>query len=185
MKPVAAIGLAALALMLALAGCEREKRRFEKPLQPLDPRVAADADVPLQPGESGRGMRATAAAGGYDPDNSYEVAQGKQWFRWYNCSGCHSPGGGGAIGPALSDENWIYGSDPDTIFATIMEGRPNGMPAFRGRIPQAQAWQLVAYVRSLSGLAPGQSETNRADTLYGAEPEYRRKPTPPERKPKK
>ena len=27
------------------------------------------------------------------------------------------------------------------------------MPSFRGRIPDAQVWQLVAYVRSMSGLA--------------------------------
>jgi len=180
-----ALALAAAIAMLAASGCEREKRRFEKPLTEPDALAQADADVTLQPGEAGRGMKATASASGFDDDNSYEVAQGKQWFRWYNCAGCHSHGGGGAIGPALSDERWIYGSEPDAIFATIMEGRPNGMPSFRGRIPEAQAWQLVAYVRSLSGLGSGQAATNRADTMYGAEPEYRRKATPPERKPPK
>jgi cytochrome c oxidase cbb3-type subunit 3 len=182
MRPAA---IATAVLVLALAACEREGRHFEKSPRTPNPRAQADADVALQPGEAGRGMRATASAGGYDEDNAYDLAQGKRWYRWYNCSGCHSQGGGGAIGPALSDERWIYGEDPDSIFATIMEGRPNGMPSFRGRIPEAQAWQLVAYVRSLSGLAAGQSETNRADTMYGAQPEYRRKPTPPERKPKK
>ena len=177
---------AAIAVLAMLAGgCDREKRFFEKPLTQPNPRAQADADVPLQPGQAGRGMRATASAGGFNEDNSYDVAQGKQWYRWYNCAGCHSQGGGGAIGPPLSDENWIYGSDPDAIFATIMEGRPNGMPSFRGRIPEAQAWQLVAYVRSLSGIGSSQSATNRADSMYGAEPEYRRKPTPPERKPPK
>lgn len=179
MRPALAIALLWLALS---AGCEREKRRFEKPLANPDPRAHADADVPLQPGEAGRGMRETGSAGGYDESNSYEVAQGKQWYRWYNCSGCHAQGGG-SMGPALMDEKWIYGSDPDAVFATIMEGRPNGMPSFRGRIPEAQAWQLVAYVRSLSGIASNQAATNRADTMFGAEPEYRRKPTPPDRKP--
>ena len=182
MKP--AFAAAFLALVLATA-CEREKRRFDKPLTEPDPVAQADADVPLQPGEAGRGMRATGSAGGYDESNSYEVSQGRQWFRWYNCSGCHAQAGGGSIGPALMDEKWIYGSDPDAVFATIMEGRPNGMPSFRGRIPEAQAWELVAYVRSLSGIISGQAATNRADSMYGAEPEYRRKPTPPDRKPAK
>jgi len=178
-----AIAVAFLALALA-AGCDREKRLFEKPLLKPDPRAQADADVPLQPGEAGRGMRATASAGGYDEDNSFDIAQGKQWFRWYNCSGCHAQGGG-SIGPALMDDKWIYGSEPDAVFATIMEGRPNGMPSFRGRIPEAQAWQLVAYVRSLSGLVSGQAATNRSDTMYGSGPEYRHKATPPDRKPAK
>ena len=33
------------------------------------------------------------------------------------------------------DREWIYGGQPANIFATIVEGRPNGMPSWRGRIP--------------------------------------------------
>jgi len=44
------------------------------------------------------------------------------------------------------DDEWIYGFEPVNIFATIVEGRPNGMPSFRNRIPDYQVWQLVAYV---------------------------------------
>ena len=58
------------------------------------------------------------------------------------------------MGPPLMDSRWVYGSEPENIFATIMQGRPNGMPAFRGRIPQQQVWQIVAYVRSIAGLTP-------------------------------
>jgi len=39
----------------------------------------------------------------------------------------------------------------EQIYATIVQGRPNGMPAFAGKLPATQVWQLVAYVRSLSG----------------------------------
>jgi len=63
-----------------------------------------------------------------------------------------------------------------------MDGRPNGMPAFRGRIPEEQAWQIVAYVRSLSGLVPSDAAPNRGDELHGAEPEELREPTRPEDK---
>ena len=171
-----------LAVLALLAGCEREARRFVKPLATPDPRAQADADVALQPGQTGRGMKATASAGGYDESNSYELAQGKLYYRWFNCVGCHAQGGG-AIGPALMDDQWIYGSEPDAVFATIMEGRPNGMPSFRGRVTEAQAWQLTAYVRSLSGLVSAQAATNRSDTLLGAPPESNRTATPPDRKP--
>ena len=178
-------GWLAVAIALALAaGCEREERRFVQPLGTADPRSQASAEPGLQPGQKGDGLRATARAGGFDEGNSYELQQGKRWFRWYNCVGCHSHGGGG-MGPALMDESWIYGSDPDSIFATIMEGRPNGMPSFRGRLTEAQAWQLVGYVRALSGIAPKQATPNRADAMEGAPPESRRKPTPDDRKPPK
>ena len=47
------------------------------------------------------------------------------------------------------DDQWIYGGAPANIVATILEGRPNGMPA-QGKIPDHQAMQLAAY-RSISG----------------------------------
>ena len=53
------------------------------------------------------------------------------------------------------DAQWIYGNQPQNIFSTIVEGRPNGMPSFRGRIATQQVWQLVAYVRSVGAIAQG------------------------------
>ena len=47
------------------------------------------------------------------------------------------------------DDVWIYGKEPGNVFATIVEGRPNGMPAWRGKIPEYQIWQIVTYVESL------------------------------------
>jgi len=87
-----------------------------------------------------------------------------------NCAGCHAAGGGGGIGPALSDEEWIYGWEPEVIFDSIVYGRPNGMPSFSGRIPDQQVWQIVAYVRSLSGLASRQAAPGRGDHLSGGPP---------------
>jgi cytochrome c oxidase cbb3-type subunit 3 len=83
--------------------------------------------------------------------NAHAIGEGKKLYGQYNCSGCHA-NGGGAIGPPLMDDKWIYGSAAENIFATIVEGRPQGMPAFGGRIVEYQIWQIVAYVRSLSGL---------------------------------
>jgi cytochrome c oxidase cbb3-type subunit 3 len=81
-----------------------------------------------------------------------------------NCSGCHFQGGGG-IGPPLMDSEWIYGSEPENIFETIVEGRPNGMPSFRGKLGNDQIWQLVAYVRSMSGLLPKDVASGRNDDM--------------------
>jgi cytochrome c oxidase cbb3-type subunit 3 len=168
-------------LAAAIPGCEREARNFDKSAIDPDPRAQADAISHQQVGQAGRGMRALAAAGGYTEANAYALAQGKLYYRWFNCIGCHAQGGG-AIGPALMDDSWVYGKDPDAIFATIMEGRPNGMPSFRGRIPEEQAWQIVAYVRSMSGLVTSDAAPNRSDTLLGAPPENLRDPQRPEDK---
>jgi len=182
MRITGAIGLAAA--IAVMAGCEREQREFDKPAIRSNPRAQAEGMSALQPGAPGRGMQATASAGGYNEKSAYEIAQGKQLYRWYNCVGCHAQGGGG-IGPALMDDQWIYGSTPDAIFATIVEGRPNGMPSFRGRIPEAQVWQLVAYVRSMGGLVSSDVAPNRSDGLLGAPPEGLREPKrPTENKPK-
>jgi cytochrome c oxidase cbb3-type subunit 3 len=174
---------ASVVLLLAIgtSGCEREARRFDKAGIEPDARARADAVSDFQVGQPGPGMRARAAAGGYNERNAYALAQGKLYYRWFNCTGCHAQGGG-AIGPALMDESWIYGKDADSIFATIMDGRPNGMPSFRGRIPEEQAWQIVAYVRSLSGLVSSDSAPNRSDTLLGAPPENLREPMRPDGK---
>jgi cytochrome c oxidase cbb3-type subunit 3 len=74
-------------------------------------------------------------------------------YKAFNCNGCHAAGGGG-IGPALMDAEWRYGGSIEQIHATIAQGRPNGMPSFRGKVPDDQIWQVAAYVRTLSGNAP-------------------------------
>jgi len=178
---VAQIAALTAAACVAMPGCERETRRFHKtPLEP-DAREQAAAISEQQAGAPGRGMRATGSAAVYNEENAYALTQGRIWYRWFNCIGCHAQGGGG-IGPALMDQNWTYGKDPDAVFVTIMDGRPNGMPSFRGRIPEEQAWELVAYVRSLSGLVSSDAATNRGDTMQGGPPEYMRKPERPEDK---
>ncbi|MBV9841926.1 MAG: c-type cytochrome, partial [Sphingomonadaceae bacterium] len=73
----------------------------------------------------------------------------KRLYNQYNCVGCHSNGGGG-MAPSLMDDQWIYGGRLEQIHQTLVEGRPNGMPAWGGKIPDDQLWEISAYVRSLS-----------------------------------
>jgi cytochrome c oxidase cbb3-type subunit 3 len=112
-------------------------------------------------------------------DNAYAVAEGKRLYNAYNCVGCHAQGGG-AIGPALMDDIWIYGSRPDQIYSTIVQGRPNGMPSFANRIPDYQVWELAAYVRSMSGQLPSDVAPSRSDQMPVAKAEQARKKEHPE-----
>ena len=158
----------------ALAGCEREKRDFTSP--PESPArdakrsgaILPGGGPPLKPGAQPTPDRS------FLDENAYAVNQGKRRFRWYNCSGCHGGGGGGGMGANLMDAKWLYGHQPGAIYASIVEGRPNGMPAFGGRIPDDQVWQLVAYVRSLSGQLRKDVAPSRSDSLAGAPPENTR-----------
>ena len=168
---------AMLAAALALAACDREERKLSHESTPADLTPATQRVGDIQPGAPGPGLTETQTTRSFDAGNAWEMAQGERLFGWYNCAGCHGRNGGGGMGPALSDERWLYGSDPDAIFKTIMEGRPNGMPSFKGRIPEDQVWQLVAYVRSMSGLAATNAAPSRSDSTGGLTPAENERPT--------
>jgi cytochrome c oxidase cbb3-type subunit 3 len=163
-----------LLVPVALLSCERENRRFRE--------VASTASPPVV-------MQSELRAGGGPGDvamdhpylrNAWAMSEGKRLFSWMNCAGCHSPNGGGAMGPPLSDEEWVYGVEPEKIFATISGGRPNGMPAFGGKLSNQQIWQLVAYVRTLSGLQRKDVKPSRSDAMTEKESEVRRPPREPQ-----
>lgn len=84
----------------------------------------------------------------YDGDPT-AATRGRQLFVQYNCYGCHGGRGGGGMGPNLRDSVWTYGGDDTHLFATIVEGRPAGMPAWGQKIPEGEIWQLVAYLHTL------------------------------------
>lgn len=87
--------------------------------------------------------------------NPYEgdrkaIRTGGQLFVGYNCLDCHGADGSGAMGPSFQDGRWHFGGSPGEVFESIYQGRPDGMPAWGGRISNDQIWMLTAYVRSLS-----------------------------------
>ena len=160
--------LCACAAVIGLAGCYREQR----PL-PAAPAGAASPDpLRLSTVQPGQAKSVSGSANPYD-ENAYAVSQGKRLYKQYNCNGCHANGGGDA-GPPLTDDKWIYGHEPANIFATIVQGRPNGMPSFGGHIPEDQVWQLVAYIRSMSGQLRSDVAPARSDSLSPGKPEQRR-----------
>lgn len=142
---------AAVLLLIATViatGCNREKREYQgsdappsKPVRVGD--LQPGVPIPTPPDPRGRHFEG----------NAWHVNQGGQLYKQFNCNGCHAAGGGG-IGPALMDEQWRYGGRIDQIHASIVQGRPNGMPSFLGKIPDDQIWEIAAYVRTLSGNAP-------------------------------
>ena len=69
-----------------------------------------------------------------------------------NCAACHGSDGGGAPGfPNLTDKDWLYGGDPDTVVATVSNGRVGVMPAWGEVLGARGVEDVLAYVMSLSG----------------------------------
>jgi cytochrome c oxidase cbb3-type subunit 3 len=151
----------ACTLTLLLVSCQREKHD----IRPSPPNLAIFGDAArqssLRPG--GPVFPQPVVNNPYN-SSGYDISEGQRLFQWYNCVGCHANGGGG-IGPPLIKQHWIYGGEPENIFATIVQGRPNGMPSWGGRIPVYQIWQIVAYIRSMNGEQPRSATASRQDAI--------------------
>jgi cytochrome c oxidase cbb3-type subunit 3 len=158
--------LAAATIALVLGACDREERHSRaKPLAEDVP-AGESPDTIYPGGESTPPLDPRAAA--YER-NANAISQGQQLYSQMNCVGCHSHGGGG-MGPPLMDDEWRYGGRIDQIAASIAEGRPNGMPMWRGKLTADQIWQLSAYVRSLSGQVRKDAVPSRGDEVSNTEP---------------
>jgi len=155
------------------AACEREVRPFQD-LAVASARTQTPVLSPLFPGAK----PLPAANESPFQNNAYGTAEGKRLFEQFNCSGCHSHGGGG-MGPALMDDTWTYGSEPANIFASIVEGRPNGMPAWRNKISDQQVWEVVAYIQSMSGQESIDVLPSRSDHMRYSTPENARRAETP------
>src|SRR2546430_4089424 len=164
MRPIMVVLLPSI---LLLTSCQREERRFRETPQ------ASNVLNSVQTSDLHAGgdlVPPPKSQPNIYEESAYAVSEGKRLYENYNCVGCHAHGGGG-MGPPLMDNKWIYGSQPANIFATIVEGRPNGMPAFGGKLSNDQVWQLVAYVRSLSGLVRQDAASGRSDHMLVKKPE--------------
>jgi cytochrome c oxidase cbb3-type subunit 3 len=78
------------------------------------------------------------------------INRGMQYFINFNCNGCHADNGGGGMGPSLSNNIFIYGPEPENIYLSIYQGRPNGMPAWGAVLPDAVIWDIVTYIGKIS-----------------------------------
>lgn len=82
---------------------------------------------------------------------------GRSLFLTY-CAQCHGSDAKGAKGfPNLSDNDWLWGGEPEQIKVSILGGRVGVMPPYGGNPDAvggaAGAKELASYVRSLSGLS--------------------------------
>ncbi len=158
-----------LPLALTVCACQREERQFR-----LDPPISASlqAVASMPDGISGAPPDTYRALGKPYATNAYSLSQGKQLYTWFNCNGCHA-NGGGASGPAFLDGWWRYGPDIISIFVSIRDGRPRGMPAFRDRLTTEQIWQLAGYVQTIGAYSAKTAAPARDDAMQSRPAENR------------
>lgn len=92
------------------------------------------------------------------------INAGKAIFQT-NCVACHKADGGGAIGPNLTDKNWILGGGIKNVFNTIMEGgrAGKGMIPWKEQIKPSDIQKVASYVLSLQGTNPAGGKAPEGD----------------------
>ncbi len=84
-----------------------------------------------------------------------------------NCAQCHGSDAKGSRGfPNLTDNDWLWGGDPEQILTTITEGRHGVMPPWRDVVKPDEAAATAQYVRSLSGLAHDPLRVNAGKRVF-------------------
>lgn len=71
-----------------------------------------------------------------------------------NCSSCHGEAGLGDReqgAPNLTDAIWLYGGDPAALTQTVTYARFGVMPAWSGRLTEAEIRAVALYVHQLGG----------------------------------
>lgn len=97
-----------------------------------------------------------APLAGQDGTNPFtatvDVGKGEELFERH-CARCHGVGAtGGETGPDLTTGRFRHASTDNGLFSVIsrgVEGTP--MPAFRRARGDQEVWQVIAYLRSLTG----------------------------------
>jgi len=84
-----------------------------------------------------------------------------------NCSTCHGVTGQGGFGfPNLSDSEWIYGKDFDTIQTTILNGRVAVMPPWGAALGEDGVADVTQYVLQLAGREHDADAAERGGQKY-------------------
>jgi len=96
--------------------------------------------------------------------NPAAVAAGEKLYR-QTCQACHGGQARGDRGPALATNTFAHGNDDADLFRNIRSGiSGSAMPSF-SKLTTDQTWQLVSYIRSLSG--GGANEVVAGDAAAG------------------
>jgi len=100
--------------------------------------------------------------------DTVKLAEAKIIFKQKNCFTCHGPDGqGNAVGPNLTDKNWIHGGKPQDVFKTIKYGYPTkGMLSFKDQLSDEKIVLMTSYILvKLKGSNPANPKAPQGDII--------------------
>ena len=124
MKSIALVAVAAALLVTSMAGRQ----------PPAQPPQTTPVGAPAAPPPGRGGGRGNPMAAKFN-----EV-----------CAACHGISAAkGPTAPSLFDDEWLHGSDDESIVKNIRDGLPDkGMQPFKDLLAEQETWQMVAYIRT-------------------------------------
>lgn len=82
------------------------------------------------------------------------------------CAPCHRADGGGLVGPNLTDDYWIHGSNFTDTVSVIWNGVPaKGMVTWKNTLKPDEIYSVASYIYTLRGsklATPGKAPENQA-----------------------
>ncbi|MBT2773131.1 cytochrome-c oxidase, cbb3-type subunit III [Halomonas sp. ISL-60] len=85
-----------------------------------------------------------------------------------NCAVCHGSNARGGYGfPNLTDDDWLYGGEPENILTTLNNGRNGLMPAWQ-QLGQNNIENLTQYVLSLSNEEHDEAQAEQGESTFMA-----------------
>lgn len=103
------------------------------------------------------GLAATPALAAEGPFNQAQLDKGSAEYNTH-CRTCHAAKGKGALGPALTGDVFkgrFGGQSVSDVANWIHQNMPQTAP---GSLKDEQLYPLMAYILSLNGYTPGQTE---------------------------
>ncbi len=78
------------------------------------------------------------------------IEDGQELWAKTGCYSCHGETAEGAVGPNLTDDDWVYRPTDKTIFRAIAKGRKDtNMVGWSKKLTEDEIWKVIAYIRSL------------------------------------
>ncbi|MGM0520458.1 MAG: cytochrome-c oxidase, cbb3-type subunit III [Pseudomonadota bacterium] len=83
-----------------------------------------------------------------------------------NCAVCHGSNAQGGYGfPNLTDDQWLYGGEPENIVTTLNNGRNGLMPSWQ-QLGENNIENLTQYVLSLSSLEHDEDRAEQGESTF-------------------
>lgn len=75
------------------------------------------------------------------------AAEGKALYLKTGCYACHGHEAEGAVGPDLTDDDWVFAFSEEMVYNTISRGRKGTvMSPFKDQLQPDQIWKIVEFL---------------------------------------